>query len=302
MDTRLRAAIAEYLRALELERGASPHTLRNYSLDLRRFAERFPEQVDLTVFSAPLELRAYLARLHEEANSKRTIARKLSALRSFARWLHHKGWLAQDVSDDIPMPKQEKPLPRFLSVTEVETLLAQPDHESLAGKRDRAILELLYSSGMRVGELVALNVNELQFHAGAEGGGVIRVLGKGGKERLVVFGEHAGNAVRDYLAALGLDGEATADSPLFRNQRGGRLTSRSVERMVAAYVVKAQLPATTTPHTLRHSFATHLLANGADLRLIQELLGHSSLSTTQRYTHIELSELLGEYRRAHPKA
>ena len=246
---------------------------------------------------APLELRAYLAGLHEK-NSKRTIARKLSALRSFARWLHHKDVLARDISDDIPMPKQEKPLPRFLSVAEAERLLAQPDRDSLAGKRDGAILELLYSSGLRVGELVALNCGELRFHA-TDSGGLLTVVGKGKKERLAVFGEHAGTSLRTYLAARE---KYVPQDPLFLNSRGGRLTARSVERIVNAHVIAAGLPATTSPHTLRHSFATHLLANGADLRVIQELLGHSSLSTTQQYTHIELSELLGEYRRTHPKA
>jgi integrase/recombinase XerC len=289
-------ASEKFLHALEAERGASPHTLRNYRLDLKCFCSRFPKSAGLSVL-APLELRAYISHLHG-INSKRTIARKLSALRSFARWLAREGLIAADEVIDVPMPKQEKPLPRFLSAEEVLRLIEVASGEDEADFRDRAILELLYSTGLRVGELVGLDRAELEFHP-SDPGGVIRVLGKGRKERLVVFGECAAQAVQGYLQNFP---PQEGQGALFRNQRGGRLTARSVERIVHARAIAAGLSQDVSPHTLRHSFATHLLANGADLRLIQELLGHSSLSTTQQYTHIELSSLLDSYRQTHPKA
>lgn len=236
-----------------------------------------------------------------------SISRRLSAIRSFFRFLHREGVLERDESVDVPLPKTEKRLPAYLTPVEAERLLAVPESTTPEGLRDRAILELLYSTGLRVSELVGLSLGALQ-PAPETGGGTIRVIGKGRKERLVVYGSTAAAAVAEYLqvrSELFLAGERArgeAETALFLNQRGGRLTARSVERLVAAHALKAGLTKDVTPHTLRHSFASHLLANGADLRLIQELLGHSSLSTTQKYTHIEMEQLLREYRTAHPRA
>jgi integrase/recombinase XerC len=289
-----------FLQCLRDERNASVHTLRNYRMDLESFSRYFggpkggpfdPAKV------SPLELRAYLSSLYEK-NARSSIARRFAALRSFYRFLFTKGLVDSDIAVRVPLPKTESRLPRHLSIAETELLLAAPEATSALGLRNRAILELLYSTGLRVAELAALDLGSMP-----EGGrGAIRVLGKGRKERLVVYGSTAGAAVAEYLLRRGEFGPEESESALFLNPRGGRLSVRSIERMVEAAARAAGLPGDITPHTLRHSFATHLLANGADLRLIQELLGHSSLSTTQRYTHLELDQLVREYRRAHPAA
>ena len=274
------------------------HTLRNYGLDLKSFADYVksaaggnltPEQV------SALQIRAYLAHLSEK-NSRATIARKLAAVRSFYKWLVRTRGLAQNIAARIPLPKVSKRLPNFLSTAQVTELLEAPEMESLDGLRDRAILELLYSSGIRVSELTSLDVSHLKFAAVFDDGGSFTVLGKGSKERLVVFGPTARKALEAYLAKRSDDAK-----PLFLNRFGARLTARSVERMVAGFARRQGLPSGVTPHTLRHSFASHLLANGADLRVIQELLGHSSLSTTQKYTHLNLKDILRDYDRAHPR-
>lgn len=296
-----------FLEHLRLEKGASEHTIRNYRMDVESFLSYMQSmhgKQNLKEINGTT-LRAYLSGLYEK-NSKVSIARRLSGIRSFFRFLFKRNIIPTDISDQIPLPKAEKKLPHFLSQSEVLKLFSSLEMEKKEGVRDRAILELLYSTGLRVGELVSLNLDSLLDSNENESGGSIRVLGKGKKERLVVYGWNAKLAVKEYLKlrpdfvvhgdAIKQDQEA-----LFLNSRGGRLTVRSVERMVSAAAVKAELPSDTTPHSLRHSFASHLLANGADLRLIQELLGHSSLSTTQRYTHIELEQLLREYEMAHPR-
>lgn len=296
--------LERFLRYMEEDKGASPHTVRNYRIDLESFLAYLSEAGRGLDGADALVLRAYLSHLYGK-NAKVSISRRLSAIRSFFRYLHREGRTERDESQDVPLPKAEKKLPAFLSPSEAENLLSAPDRESKEGQRDRAILELLYSTGLRVSELVGLNCDSLQATPGT-GGGTIRVLGKGRKERLVVYGATAAEAVATYLARrteffpCGSDG--AGESALFLNRFGGRLTSRSVERMVQAYALAIGLSSDVTPHTLRHSFASHLLANGADLRLIQELLGHSSLSTTQKYTHIEMERLLEEYRTAHPRA
>lgn len=289
--------VAAFLDHLKEERDASPHTLRNYGMDLRSF-ERFLTGRGVSSFGAVTvqDFRSYLSALHGK-QAKGSIARRLAALRSFYRYLYKRGHVPRDDSTLVPIPKAEKKLPVTLSVAQVESLLSAADRSSREGVRNAAMLELLYSTGLRVSELVAL---ELADFAGF--GGTLRVVGKGKKERMVVYGETAAGAVKDYLARRGDFHPHEEETALFLNSRGGRLTDRSVERIVGELALRSGLPADVTPHTLRHSFASHLLANGADLRLIQELLGHSSLSTTQKYTHVEMEQLLKEYRSAHPKA
>jgi integrase/recombinase XerC len=293
----------DFLRHLSVEKNASAHTIRNYRIDLVSFHTYFrasrgdsfdPGSV------TPVDLRAFLSSLYDK-NAKTSIARRLAALRSFYRYLFRKGLVTSDVAARVPSPRAEKRLPRHLSVGETEKLLATPEVSSAIGLRNRAILELLYSTGLRVAELASLSLGDLA--AAPEGeSSPLRVEGKGRKERLVVCGSTARKAVAEYLAVRGDFGPAEEEQALFLNSRGGRLTVRSIERMVEATALAAGLPGDITPHTLRHSFATHLLANGADLRVIQELLGHSSLSTTQKYTHLELEQLVAEYRSAHPNS
>jgi len=293
----------DFLSHLRDEKDASVHTLRNYSIDLASFSRYFQsakaEAFDPAAIT-PLELRAYLSSLYGK-NAKTSIARRLAALRSFYRFLYRKGLVQTDVAERVPLPKTEKRLPRHLSLEETEKLLGTPEPSSALGLRNRAILELLYSTGLRVAELAALDTDDLTAIRSLEGG-TLRVLGKGKKERLVVCGATARAAVANYLDRRQEFGPEEEETALFLNSRGGRLSVRSVERMVEVAARLAGLPGDVTPHTLRHSFATHLLANGADLRLIQELLGHSSLSTTQKYTHVELQQIMREYRSAHPTA
>jgi integrase/recombinase XerC len=298
--------VSSFFSHLRNERAASPHTLRNYGLDLRAFvaylAEAKGEPVRFEQVVAE-DFRAFLSRLHQ-TQSKGSIARRLAALRSFYRYLFRQGVINRDDSKLVPIPKAEKKLPVTLSVAQVEALLAVVGSSSREGVRNRALLELLYSTGLRVSELVALNVEDFSSPQSC----TLRVTGKGRKERVVVYGELAAAAVHRYLLKradffpAGERARGEAESALFLNGRAGRLSVRTVERIVRDCAASAGLPSDVTPHTLRHSFASHLLANGADLRLIQELLGHASLSTTQKYTHVEMEKLLGEYRRAHPKA
>jgi integrase/recombinase XerC len=293
----------DFLSHLRDEKDASVHTLRNYRIDLVSFSAYFRQtqgdSFDPKAITS-LDLRAYLSSLYEK-NAKSSIARRLAALRSFYRFLYRKGLVESDVAERVPLPKTEKRLPRHLSLEETERLLGAPEPNNALGLRNRAILELLYSTGLRVAELASLDSDDLTQIPQAEGG-TLRVLGKGKKERLVVCGATARAAVASYLDRRQEFGPEDEETALFLNSRGGRLTVRSIERMVEISARAVGLPGDVTPHTLRHSFATHLLANGADLRLIQELLGHSSLSTTQKYTHIELDQLMREYRSAHPKA
>lgn len=293
----------DFLAHLRDERNASVHTLRNYRIDLASFTAYFRasqgDGFDPASITS-IDLRAYLSSLYEK-NAKTSIARRLAALRSFYKFLFRKGLVGADVAERVPLPRAEKRLPRHLSLEETEKLLAAPEAASALGLRNRAILELLYSTGLRVAELAALDTDDIAEIPESEGG-TLRILGKGRKERIVVCGATARRAVAEYLARREEFGPEEQESALFLNSRGGRLTVRSIERMVETVARSAGLPGDVTPHTLRHSFATHLLANGADLRVIQELLGHSSLSTTQKYTHLELEQLVREYRSAHPKA
>ena len=293
----MRAAAEAFLRHLERERNASPRTVRSYGLDLRQFVlhldkelgrEARPEDVD------HLLIRGFLAELHRRGLSKSSSARKLAALRSFFRYLCREGRLLANPAKLLLSPRREKRIPSVLEPSQVELLLQVPG-EGKAVLRARAILELLYATGLRCAELVSLDLGELDTEARTA-----RVLGKGHKERVVLFGAPAAEALRAWLAArpeLRPRSEA-----VFLNARGGRLSDRSVRALVARRVRQLALERRCSPHTLRHSFATHLLTRGADLRSIQELLGHASLSTTQRYTHVDTRHLLEVYRKAHPRA
>lgn len=296
----MRTCIESFKRHLKDEMNYSPHTIRNYISDLLQY-ERFLSGSDSSSHDISrevdhLSIRRYLAALHGK-NSRSSVGRKLASLRSFYRFLVREGLLKNNPFEGIATPRAEKRLPRFFSVDDIFRLMDAPKGGNPAIARDRAILELLYSSGLRVSELVNLNLNEVDLS-----GGMVRVLGKGRKERLIPVGSKALEAVRDYLKCTRFSGHVTEEKALFLNLRGGRLTARSVARIVEKYLIRAGVAGRGSPHTLRHSFATHLLDAGADLRGIQELLGHASLSTTQKYTHISTDKLMEVYDKAHPRA
>jgi integrase/recombinase XerC len=303
----MRELIQQYLEHLADERNVSPETLRAYDLDLRKFlaflAEflgRAPEEVQPRDADA-LAVRSFLAFLTRDGLGKRSQGRTLSAVRSLFRYACREGILAANPAQTVRTPKQPKTLPRHLRPGEIENLIEAPvAGEGPLALRDRAILELLYAAGLRVSELVGLDWRAIDLSAR-----VLRVVGKGRKERMVPFGRPAADALRAWLEVwetvrAGKGGED--EEPVFLNHTGGRLTDRSVRRVIDRWVEQAAVAKGVHPHTLRHTFATHLLENGADLRAIQELLGHSSLSTTQKYTHLEVDRLLSVYRGAHPRA
>ncbi|HXV19877.1 MAG TPA: tyrosine recombinase XerC [Desulfuromonadales bacterium] len=290
--------IARFDKHLAVERNVSEHTRRAYRQDLEAFRLflreelKWPEQGMLERIDN-LVLRRYLAALHKQ-NKKSTIGRKLAALRTFFRFLVREGVLRLNPGELVATPKQGKYLPRTLTVDESFALMEQGGGAGLLSGRDRAIVETLYSCGLRVSELTGLNVGSVDLREG-----LVRVLGKGRKERIVPIGRKAREALGEYLAARGNPAD---EEPLFLNQRGGRLTSRSVERNLKVQLLKAGILKDATPHALRHSFATHLLDGGADLRAIQELLGHASLSTTQKYTQVSVDHLMHVYDQAHPRS
>jgi integrase/recombinase XerC len=296
-------------RYLREQRGYSEHTVRNYQNDLKQFAdfwsseksEQAREESPSAVGSVDvLFMRKYLGSLYGRYK-RTTVARKLSAVRSFFLFLEKRGLAAANPAVDVATPRLEKYIPSYLPVDDMFRLLERPDRSKPSGLRDLAILEVLYSCGLRVSETVALNVSSLDFDAR-----ILRVLGKGNKERLVPIGWQALAAVNSYLDAVkGLRREKPDDFgevPLFINMRGGRLSARSIGRIIKRYVGESGLPMGISPHSVRHSFATHLLDGGADLRAVQELLGHASLSTTQRYTHVSLDRLMEIYDKAHPRS
>ena len=287
------AAVGSFLEYLGVERGASAHTLRSYAADLTEFT-RFlaDERIGGLPDADTRAVRAYVARLHQRRLSKATIARKLAAVRSCFRFLARRAALPTNPARQVRSPRLGRRLPSFLPVDEATVLLNAPPEPSAAGARDRALLELLYASGLRVAEGCGLDLDDLD-----EARRTVRVVGKGDKERVVPVGETALEALAAHLAMRG-----RRRGPLFLNARGGRLTPRSAHRIVRARARQAGIDQRVTPHTLRHSFATHMLGAGADLRLIQELLGHSRLSTTQRYTHVSPEHLMRVYDRAHPRA
>lgn len=285
--------IEKFIRYLEIEKNYSRHTVLNYRLDLEDFrgflGEKNIEGVDY------LSLRKYLALLKEKNISARSVSRRLSALRSFFKFLTREGFLKINPISIVASPKQEKHLPVFLTEEEVRKLIdavvlkEKPDEASL---RDKAILETFYSTGMRISELVALSMPDMDFISG-----IIKVMGKGKKERIVPIGEHAIKAIRQYL-----EKRMRQSDVVFLNKNGRRITDRGVRGIVAKYIRLASLRQGVSPHTLRHSFATHLLNHGADLRSVQELLGHANLSTTQVYTHLTTERLKKVYDKAHPRA
>jgi integrase/recombinase XerC len=294
--------IAQFLRHLQIERGASPYTLKSYREDLTAFADYFAEadgNCPEPAAISPMELRGFLSAMHEAGYAKTSIARKLAALRSFYRFGQREGWTKTNPATALRNPRKSRKLPHFLSTEEIGTLLGAPKGESAMAVRDRAILETLYSAGLRVSELVDLNDGDLDFPQG-----ILKVRGKGRKERLAPLGSYAMKALKAWLArrALARDEKQGREAPVFVNRLGTRLTTRSVGRMLEKYLKESGLDTRTSPHTLRHSFATHLLDRGADIRSVQELLGHKSLVTTQIYTHVSTSNLRVAYEKAHPRA
>jgi tyrosine recombinase XerC len=293
----VKPAIAAFLAHLENERNASPNTVTAYRDDLAQFALHLkaelgrdgrPEDVD------HLMIRSFLAHLHGQGLRKTSASRKLSALRTFFQYLCREGRLATNPARALLSPRRERRIPAVLGEAEAAALVEMPG-KSLAAVRGRAILEVLYGTGIRCAELVGLDLGEVDF-----AGRMLRVLGKGRKERVVPFGMAAASALQAYLPARAAC-HPRSDA-LFVNARGGRLHGRSVRKLVSSRVRSVALSRKVSPHTLRHSFATHLLARGADLRSIQELLGHASLSTTQRYTHLDTRQLLAIYNKTHPRA
>ncbi|MEP7012559.1 MAG: tyrosine recombinase XerC [Acidobacteriota bacterium] len=307
----MRPLIQSWLEHLDGERALSPHTLRAYEGDLVGFlgflSEDFlgkdPKTIEPTEID-PLAIRSFLAAQTKRGLSRRSQGRALAAVRGFFRWLAREGIVKANPAQGVRTPKAPKTLPRHLRPGEIESLLAAPDVNETFGHRDRAILELLYATGLRVGELVSLDWSDLDLSART-----LRVIGKGNKERMLPFNRAAESALRDWLARwepladpARLAADPSEAEPVFLSSKGRRLSDRSVRRILDRHVAAASLAAGVHPHTLRHTFATHLLENGADLRAIQELLGHSSLSTTQKYTHIEIDRLLNVYRESHPRA
>jgi tyrosine recombinase XerC len=290
--------IAEFLAFLKHEKNASPHTLASYERDLRQVAAYLKERQVRWDQAGNIVLRGFLAELHEKKRRKATIGRKLAALRSFYDFAVRKKRIAENPAKMLARPRQEKKVPSFLSEDEITALLDLPSSSRPLDLRDRAILELFYATGIRVSELVGIEKADIHF-----GERLVRVRGKGKKERIVPFGGKALEALEDYRRARpGLAaGEAGRDA-FFLNYRGGRLTTRSVQRMVRKYIRRTAVARKISPHSLRHSFASHLLGRGADLRVIQELLGHASLATTQKYTHVDLQHLLSVYRKSHPRS
>lgn len=302
----MKALMQQYAEHLRAERQVSPHTLRNYLSDVAQF-DRFLRQrklcldakggVDVGKVDIYI-VRAFLAALSQD-RKKASIGRKLAALKSFFRYLLANRRIEKDPLLLIQSPKQEKPLPTFLSVDDAFQLLDGIKIKTDLDVRDRAVLEVFYSTGVRVSELVGLNWADIDFQLG-----IIRVVGKGSKERIVPIGEIALQALKDYAREQRKkwNFSCRGETPVFLNHRGERITTRSVARIVEKHLKLAGIPIKMGPHGLRHSFATHLLNSGADLRVIQELLGHASLSTTQRYTHLNLDQLTAVYDKAHPRA
>ncbi|HSE22428.1 MAG TPA: tyrosine recombinase XerC [Pyrinomonadaceae bacterium] len=302
--------IEQFLEHLRYERNVSTHTLRNYSSDLEQFLDFLaPAKSDTGQRNLPdiaaidhLTIRDWIASLHSAQKKKASIARKLATLRTFFQFLVREGLLELNPAKLVSTPKQEKKLPRHLSIEDAIRFIETPDTETDLGQRDRAILELMYATGVRVAELTTLNLADLDFR-----NQLMRVTGKRRKQRIVPFGEPAAVALRAYLKVrdnflLKAPISKRDEGALFLNYQGTRITTRSVGRLVDKYIQICAGIHNISPHALRHSFATHLLDSGADLRDIQELLGHARLSTTQVYTHVSMEKLIAVYDKAHPKA
>ena len=284
--------IDKFLRYLGTERGSSEHTIRSYKKDLETFTEfagQRIEDVDMT------DVRGYVAMLINSGLKKSTVGRRLAAVRSFFKFLHREGLIKANPAKLVNAPKLPKLLPKFLTVDDAVSLVERPEGIGFLPARDRAILELLYSSGLRVSELAGIDTDDINVREG-----FVKAKGKGRKERIVPMGRKAVDALKAYMIERVL--LKRKDRAMFLNRRGGRLTDRGVRRIVVKYARATLIDGRIGPHTLRHTFATHLLQGGADLRVIQELLGHSSLSTTQKYTHLDIAHLMDVYDKAHPLA
>ncbi len=322
----MREYLKEFLAYIKLNRHVSPHTVRAYESDITQYlawvaGDKQRKMSGLTVADLDLtSVRAHLAELNKAGKARSSVARKLSALRTFVKYLRREELIEHDPTAMAVAPKRDQTIPTHLSEPEMARLIEMPSTGDPLGRRDRAILELFYASGLRLSELVGIDLEDLNLS-----GRMVRVMGKGGKERLLPFNQSTVTALRAWLAdraavlaarqararrrtvvaprktVAGARQKVPGD-PLFLNSRGGRLTGRSVDRMLRRYVAQCSTRMGISPHALRHSFATHLLQRGADLRAIQELLGHSRLSTTQRYTHVNAAQLIEVYRKSHPRA
>lgn len=298
----MQTAVARFLKYLAVERDASPHTIKSYGEDLAALADYLGEDSDgelpqpgrITI----ADLRGYVSALHDSGYAKSSIARHIATLRSFFRFGQREGWAETNPAKPLRTPRLGRSLPHFLSADELGQLFDAPPPNEPMGLRDRAILETMYSAGIRVSELVGLDDTDLDFKAG-----LVRVRGKGRRERLAPIGSYAAGAIKRWLRVRKVAIREKDDPvPVFVNRFGDRLTTRSVARMLEKYLKITGLDSRTSPHSLRHSFATHLLDRGADIRSVQELLGHKSLVTTQIYTHVNAATLREIYQRAHPRA
>jgi len=293
----MRKELGEFLAYLQHERNASPHTISSYRIDLTQLADHLQaKKIKLTQVDNVV-LRGFLVELYRRSLTKTSAARKLAAIRSFFEYGVRQKWVADNPAKIVASPRLDRHVPTFLSEEEMEKLLEVPVTDNALGLRDRAILELFYATGMRVSELVGVNLEDVSLDEK-----MIRVRGKGKKERLIPFGRKAAESLEAYLRVRHTFPLALGEKALFLNYQGTRITARSVQRLAGKYFKKAALRKKISPHALRHSFATHLLGRGADLRVIQELLGHESLATTQKYTHVDVKQLLDVYRKSHPRA
>jgi len=305
----LARSVEEFLAYLSDERRFSPRTVDAYGSDLARFVEFWEKEFANTPAGKTalskvdtLSVRSHLASLHRSELSNRSLSRHLSTLRSFFRWACREGHVEKNPAKGLPQPRTPRTLPRALTLEDTQQLLDTADEGNLP-QREFALFELLYATGLRVSEASGLDLSDLDLESR-----LVRVTGKGNRERIVPFGESAADALREYmpvrarLTAKAAEDDDSDDEPLFVNARGGRLTTRSMARLLKRRLRAAGLPTGISPHALRHTFATHLLQAGADLRAIQELLGHASLSTTQKYTHLDAARLAEVYRKAHPRA
>jgi integrase/recombinase XerC len=298
----MRSQIGQFLKYLSVERGASPHTLKGYREDLHSLAEYLADGEGHTPAPGSIttnELRGFLSALTEAGYAKTSISRRMASVRSFMKFGQREGWAKANPAKALRNPRKSRKLPHFLTTEEVGKLLDAPKGNTPGAVRDRAILETFYSAGLRVSELVGLNDGDFDFAAG-----IVRIRGKGKRERLAPIGSYAARALKRWLEIRTLSPrEKTGrDAPVFTNKFGTRLTTRSVARMLEKHIKENGLDTRTSPHTLRHSFATHLLDRGADIRSVQELLGHKSLVTTQIYTHVSTANLRAAYEKAHPRA
>lgn len=298
----MHSQIAQFLQYLGVERNASELTIKSYREDLIDLAEYLADSMGTDVRAdrvTPRDLRGYVAALHEAGYAPSSIARKLASLRSFYRFAQRQQLCDANPAKPLRNPRAGRKLPHFLTTAEVLRLLDCPPRKNVQGIRDKAILETMYSAGLRVSEVVGLTDGDLDFHEG-----ITRVRGKGRRERLAPLGKFAVEALQEYKACRVLSPKVPkgGDSPVFVNRFGTRLTTRSVGRMLDKYIAQSGLSSRTSPHTLRHSFATHLIDRGAGIRSVQELLGHKSLVTTQIYTHLSTANLREIYLKAHPRA